>query len=102
MSSKEFAEWVAFDAYESLSTRTTPELLAVLIAIQANQWKAKGERLLLPQDILPDPAAPRRLSPGEEARRTGQVMADYRRLRAERLAKAEQAAKMDPSAAQVH
>ena len=87
VSSREFTEWRAFDQYEPIGTRTTPELLAGLISITVNQWRSKGERLLLPQDILPDPLAPRRLTPAEEAQRTRQAATDYRRLRAERLAK---------------
>lgn len=87
MSSREFLEWVAFDGFEPIGSRTTPELLALLISVQANQWKSKGDRPVLPQDILPDPLAPARLDPRQEAQRVGAIAADYRRLRAERLAK---------------
>jgi hypothetical protein len=92
VSSREFVEWIAFDRYEPIGTRTTPDLLALLIAATVNPWRKKGARALLPQDVFPDPLAPRRLTPPEEARRTAQIGADYRRLRKERLAKmAEQA-----------
>lgn len=87
MSSREFVEWMAFDRYEPISTRTTPDLLALIYTATVNPWLKKGARALLPQDVFPDPLAPRRLTPQEEAQRVGQVMADYRRLRAERLAK---------------
>lgn len=100
VSSREFAEWQAFDRYEPIGSRTVPELLALLAAMQANQWKGKGDRMLLPQDILPDPMAPARLSPAEEGQRTRSLAADYRKLRAERLARD----KMDPNdtSEQVH
>lgn len=87
VSSREFIEWVAFDSFEPIGTRTTPELLAVLVSMQANLYKKKGDRPVLPQDVLPDPMAPQRLSQAEEAQRTRAVAGDYRRLRAERLAK---------------
>lgn len=98
VSSREFTDWMVFDRFEPIGSRTVPELLALLTALTANQWKQKGDRLLLPQDILPDPLAPRRLTPAEEGQRTRQVAADYRRLRAERLAKMEH----DSSSEQVH
>jgi hypothetical protein len=80
-------EWVAFDEFEPIGTRTTPDLLALLIALTANLYRKKGDRPMLPRDILPDPLLPPRLTREEEARRTAEVAADYRRLRAERLAK---------------
>jgi len=94
VSSREFVEWMAFDRYEPIGTRTTPDLLALIYTATVNPWLKKGSRALLPQDVFPDPLAPRRLSPQEEAQRVAGVMADYRRLRKERLARlaAEQAA----------
>jgi hypothetical protein len=80
-------EWVAFDAFEPIGTRTTPDLLALLISLTANLYREKGKRAWLPQDILANPLLPDRLTEEEEARRTASVAADYRRLRAERLAK---------------
>lgn len=78
---------MAFDRFEPIGSRTTPELLAVLISVMANQWKGKSDRLVLPQDILHDPLAPVRLDPAQEGARVRAVASDYRRLRAERLAK---------------
>lgn len=87
VSSREFIEWVAFDAFEPIGSRTTPDLLALLATIQLNLNRRKGTRPLIPQDILADPLAAPRLSEREEARRTTSIAADYRRLRAERLAR---------------
>ncbi len=87
VSSKEFIEWVAFDSIEPIGSRVTPDLLALLISLFVNVYSKPGTRALLPQDVLADPLAARRLSEQEEAERTGQMAADYRRLRAERLAK---------------
>jgi hypothetical protein len=64
-----------------------PDLLALLIAQQANLWRKESSRAVLAQDIFPDPLAPERLSKAEEQKRIGQVGGDYRRLRAERLAR---------------
>lgn len=86
VSSREFVEWVAFDAFEPIGSRTVPDLLALLIALTGNIWRDKGKRALIPEDIFPDPLAPPRLSPQEEAKRIGSIAGDYRRLRAERLA----------------
>lgn len=86
VSSAEFTAWVEFDRFEPIGTRTTPELLALLISVQANQWRGKHDRAMLPQDILPDPLAPKRLTQAEEAARGRQVAGDYRRLRTQRLA----------------
>ena len=80
-------DWVAFDAFEPIGSRTTPDLLALLIAMTANLYRKEGSRAWLPQDVLDNPLLPRRLSPREEARRTADIAAEYRRLRAERLAK---------------
>lgn len=87
VSSREFSEWVAFDGFEPIGSRTTPELLALLVSVIANQWKSKSDRLVLPQDILHDPLAPVRLDPAQEGARVRTIASDYRRLRAERLAK---------------
>lgn len=81
---------MAFDEFEPIGTRTTPDLLALLVSVTTNLWSGKGARTVLPQDILDSPLYPRRYSPHEEARRIGAVGADYRRLRAERLAAAKQ------------
>jgi hypothetical protein len=78
---------MAFDRYEPIGTRTTADLLALLVSLFYNVNRPEGARTWLPQDVLSDPLAPRRLSPDEEAARVGVVMQDYRRLRAERLAK---------------
>lgn len=80
-------EWVAFDRLEPIGTRTTPDLLALLITLTANLYRAKGQRAWLPQDVFPNPLLPRRLSTVEEAGRLAAIGADYRRLRAERLAR---------------
>ena len=79
---------MAFDAFEPIGSRTTPDLLAFLITLYANTHRKPGSRPWLPQDVLHDPLAPRRLTEAEEGQRTRQLAADYRRLRAERLAKA--------------
>lgn len=80
---------MAFDAFEPIGTRTTPDLLALLISTTVNMWSAKNARPVMPQDILDSPLYARRLSPQEEAVRIATVGADYRRLRAERLASKE-------------
>lgn len=72
---------------EPIGPRTVPDLIATLIALTANLYREKGKRAWLPQDVFPNPLAPRRLSVAEEQARIGQIGADYRRLRAERLAK---------------
>ncbi len=82
-------EWVAFDAFEPIGTRTTPDLLALLIALTLNLYRKKGDRPVLPRDILDDPLLPRRLTPAEEAQRTAHIAAEYRRGWAERRAKME-------------
>lgn len=78
-----------FDEFEPIGTRTTPDLLALLIAQYANVHRREGARALLPQDILADPLLPERLTPQQEAHRANSIAADYRRLRAERLANME-------------
>lgn len=87
VSSREFAEWVAFDSIEPIGTRTTPDLLALLISLLANVYRREGARAVLPQDILADPLQARRLSEAEEQQRISAMAGDYRRLRAERLSK---------------
>lgn len=91
VSSREFVEWMAFDEFEPIGTRTVPDLMAVLVSLLGNVYRKEGTRPWLPQDVFSDPLLPRRLAPQEEAQRTAAVMGDYRRLRAERLAAAEAA-----------
>jgi len=80
---------MVFDEFEPIGTRTVPDLLALLISQYANVHRREGSRAWLPQDILRDPLEPERLSPSAEAHRTNSIAADYRRLRAERLANME-------------
>jgi len=80
---------MVFDQFEPIGTRTTPDLLSLLISQYMNVHRKQGSRVWLPQDILGDPSLPPRLSAQEEAHRTGAIAADYRRLRAERLASME-------------
>lgn len=87
ISSREFVDWIAYDQLEPIGPRVVPDLLALLIVQQANLYRRKGARAWLPQDIFPDPLAPSRLSERQEEQRKGQIGADYRRLRAERLAR---------------
>ena len=86
VSSREFTEWAVYGEMEPFGPRVVPDLLALLIALTYNMNRKVGARPLLPVDVHPDPLAPRRLSEAEEAGRKLRVMADYRRLRAERLA----------------
>jgi hypothetical protein len=81
---------MAFDAFEPIGTRVVPDLLALLTSLFYNVNRKPKSRPWLPQDVFADPLAPRRLSEREEAVRVGAVAADYRRLRAERLARAAQ------------
>lgn len=81
---------MAFDAFEPIGTRVVPDLLALLTTLFYNANRPAKARPWLPQDVLADPLAPRRLNPREEAQRTGAIAGDYRRLRAERLARAAQ------------
>lgn len=81
---------MAFDDFEPVGTRTLADLLALLTTSYLNVHRKPGSRPLLPQDLLDNPLLPRRTSAGEETSRRMTVMADYRRLRAERLAKASQ------------
>ena len=81
---------MAFDAFEPIGTRVVPDLLALLTSLFYNVNRKPKARPWLPQDVLADPMAPRRLSPEEEGQRVRSVMGDYRRLRAERLARAAQ------------
>ena len=87
---------MAFDKFEPIGTRTVPDLLAFLSVLYLNRHRKEGLRAFMPQDILDDPLLPRRNEPDVEARRTAAVAADYRRLRAERLAR--RAAPMEASA----
>lgn len=85
ISSREFVDWMAYDELEPIGPRVTPDLLALLISMTANMYKAKGTRPTLPQDIFPDPLLPQRLSAAEEASRVASIGQGYRKARAERL-----------------
>lgn len=79
-------DWIAFDYFEPIGTRTTPQLLAELIALTANVWRKEGARPFRAADFLLDPFAAPRVSVRREEERKGEIIGDYRRLRAERLA----------------
>lgn len=76
-----------FDEFEPIGTRTVPDLLALLLALTANIHRKAGTRAHSSLDFLANPLSPRRLSAPEEKARGMAVMGDYRRLRAERLAR---------------
>ncbi len=76
-----------FDSFEPIGTRVVPDILALLTALFYNVNRKHGARPWMARDILDDPLEPRRLSAAEEADRVAHVHFDYKRLRAERLAR---------------